>query len=157
MLPVTHRIIAAGRSIGAVDVFKDQHRLQSLRRTVDQILRAMDFAVTPTAGTIYTIEAVNRDPVTLNSRLGYYTNFMNLLDCAAVAVPAGFRADGLPFGVTLFAPAFHDAALCGYAARLHHASGLTLGATGRPVPPASRPATICDGEGDPAGGLRGAP
>jgi allophanate hydrolase len=139
MLPVTHRIIAAGRSIGAVDVFKGLHRLQSLRRTADEILRTVDFVVTPTAGTIYTIEAVNRDPVKLNSRLGYYTNFMNLLDCAAVAVPAGFRADGLPFGVTLFAPAFHDAALCDYAARLHHASGLTLGATGRSVPP-PRPA-----------------
>jgi allophanate hydrolase len=139
MLPVTRQIIAAGRSIGAVEVFKGLHRLEALRRAADEILRTVDFVVTPTAGTIYTIEAVNRDPVTLNSRLGYYTNFMNLLDCAAVAVPAGFRADGLPFGVTLFAPAFHDAALGGYAARLHHAGGLTLGASGRPVPP-PRPA-----------------
>jgi allophanate hydrolase len=135
MLPVTRQIIAAGRSFGAVEAFKGLHQLQALRRTADEMLRTVDFVVTPTASTIYTIEAVNRDPVTLNSRLGYYTNFMNLLDCAAVAVPAGFRADGLPFGVTLFAPAFHDAALLQYAARLHHASGLTLGATGRPVPP----------------------
>jgi allophanate hydrolase len=135
MLPVTRQIIAAGRSFGAVEAFKGLHRLEGLRRAVDEILRTVDFVVTPTAGTIYTLEAVNRDPVTLNTRLGYYTNFMNLLDCAAVAVPAGFRADGLPFGVTLFAPAFHDAALCGYAARLHYASGLNLGATGRPVPP----------------------
>ena len=135
MLPVTRDIIAAGRSFGAVEAFKGLQRLQALRRAADEILRTVDFVVTPTAGTIYTIDAVNRDPVTLNSRLGYYTNFMNLLDCAAVAVPAGFRADGLPFGVTLFAPAFHDAALAGYAARLHHAGGLTLGATGRPVPP----------------------
>jgi allophanate hydrolase len=136
MLPVTREIIAAGRSIGAVETFKGLYHLQALRRAADEILRTVDFVVTPTAGTIYTLEAVSHDPVTLNSRLGYYTNFMNLLDCAAVAVPVGFRADGLPFGVTLFAPAFHDAALCGYAARLHQASGLTLGATGRPVPPA---------------------
>ena len=134
MLPVTRDIIAAGRSIGAVEAFRGLHRLQGLRRSADAILRTVDFVVTPTTGTIYTIDAVNSDPVTLNSRLGHYTNFMNLLDCAAVAVPAGFRADGLPFGVTLFAPAFHDAALLAYAARLHHAGGLTLGATGRPVP-----------------------
>jgi allophanate hydrolase len=134
MLPVTRQIIAAGRSIGAVEVFKGLHRLQALRRAADELLQTVDFVVTPTAGTIYTIDAVNGDPVMLNSRLGYYTNFMNLLDCAAVAVPAGFRVDGLPFGVTLFAPAFHDAALLAYAARLHHALGLTLGATGRPVP-----------------------
>ena len=134
MLPVTRQIIAAGRSLGAVEAFRGLHRLQGLRRDADEILRTVDFVVTPTTGTIYTIDAVNSDPVTLNSRLGHYTNFMNLLDCAAVAVPAGFRADGLPFGVTLFAPAFHDAALLAYAARLHHTGGLTLGATGRPVP-----------------------
>jgi len=134
MLPVTREIIAAGRALGAVEAFKGLHRLKALRRAADNILGSVDFVVTPTAGTIYTLEAVNREPVTLNSRLGYYTNFMNLLDCAAVAVPAGFRADGLPFGVTLFAPAFHDAALLAYAARLHHAGGLALGATGRPVP-----------------------
>jgi allophanate hydrolase len=134
MLPVTREIITAGRSIGAVEAFKGLHHLQALRRAADEILRTVDFVVTPTAGTIYTIDAVNRNPVTLNSRLGYYTNFMNLLDCAAVAVPTCFRADGLPFGVTLFAPAFHDAALLAHAARLHHACGLTLGSTSRPVP-----------------------
>jgi allophanate hydrolase len=143
MLPVTRQIIAAGRAIGAVETFRGLHRLQALRRTTDAILRSVDFMVTPTAATIYTIDAVNEDPVTLNSRLGYYTNFMNLLDCAAVAVPAGFRADGLPFGVTLFAPVFHDAALLAYAARLHHAGGLTLGATGRSVP-APPDAAACD-------------
>jgi allophanate hydrolase len=100
----------------------------------------VDFILTPTAGTIYTIDAVNADPVRLNSNLGYYTNFMNLLDYAAVAVPAGWRDSGLPFGVTLFAPAFHDAALMHYAARLHHAGGLTLGATTEAVPaPAAVP------------------
>jgi allophanate hydrolase len=135
MLPVTREIIAPGRSIGAVEVFKGLHRLQALKRAADEILAGVDFIVTPTAGTLYTLEAVNREPVVLNTRLGYYTNFMNLLDCAAVAVPAGFRADGLPFGATLFAPAFHDAALLQYAARLHHAGNLTLGTSARPVAP----------------------
>ena len=64
--------------------------------------------VTPTAGTTYTIDEVQADPISLNTNLGYYTNFMNLLDLAAIAVPAGFQADGLPFGITLAAPAFTD-------------------------------------------------
>jgi allophanate hydrolase len=146
MLPVTRQIIAAGRAFSAVEAFTGLHRLQALRHTAARILRPVDFVVTPTAGTIYTIDAVNQDPVALNTRLGYYTNFMNLLDCAAVAVPAGFRADGLPFGVTLFAPAFHDAALLQYAARLHHAADLVLGASARPVPPPCAPSAGTDPE-----------
>jgi allophanate hydrolase len=65
----------------------------------------------PTAGTIYRKEAVAADPVRLNSNLGFYTNFVNLMDLAAVAVPAGFRSDGLPFGVSLIGRAFQDEAL----------------------------------------------
>ena len=72
------------------------------------LMDKVDFALTPTTGTIYTIEEVNADPIQLNTNLGYYTNFMNLLDFSAYAVPAGFRENGLPFGVTLFAEAFED-------------------------------------------------
>src|SRR5204862_86581 len=71
----------------------------------------MDVLLLPTAGTIYTIDAVKADPIGLNSNLGYYTNFVNLLDLAAIALPAGFRTDRLPFGVSLIGPAFSDAAL----------------------------------------------
>ena len=67
--------------------------------------------VTPTAARHYTIAEMLADPIRLNSNLGFYTNFMNLLDLAGVAIPAGFQPDGLPFGVTLAAPAFSDAAL----------------------------------------------
>lgn len=144
MLPVTRGIIEPGGALRSVDAFKAQYRLQSLKRQADMAWLDVDFILTPTAGTIYSIDAVNDDPVRLNSNLGYYTNFMNLLDCAAVAVPAGWRDSGLPFGVTLFAPAFHDAALMHYAARLHHAAGLTLGATTEPAPeppPPSEPGT----------------
>ncbi len=135
LLPVTRGIIEPGREILAIDAFKAQYRLQLLKKRADQILKDVDFILTPTTGSIYTIDEVNTDPVALNSRLGYYTNFMNLLDYAAVAVPAGFREKGLPFGVTLFAPAYHDRAICSYAARLHHAAGLTLGTSDSPVPP----------------------
>jgi allophanate hydrolase len=134
MLPVTRSIIEPGGALRSVDAFKAQYRLQSLKRQADKTWQDVAFILTPTAGTIYTIDAVNADPVRLNSNLGYYTNFMNLLDYAAIAVPAGWRGDGLPFGVTLFAPAFQDAALMHYAARLHHACKLTLGATAYPVP-----------------------
>ena len=92
--------------------------------------------MTPTAGTIYRIDAVERDPVRLNSNLGYYTNYMNLLDLCAVAVPAGFQQDGLPFGVTLAGRAFADTALLALAARLQRAAGLPLGATRHPLPAA---------------------
>jgi allophanate hydrolase len=114
-----------------VDAFKAQYRLASLKRRADVLIEGLDFIVTPTAPTIYRIVDVESDPIVLNSRLGTYTNFMNLLDLAAVATPAGFRADGLPFGVTLFGPAFSDSALARFAERLHRAQDLPLGATGR--------------------------
>ncbi len=97
---------------------------------------SVDILVTPTAGTIYRIAEVEAEPVKLNSNLGYYTNFMNLLDLAAIAVPAGFQRDGLPFGVTLAAPAFSDEALCSLGELAQRAAVKTLGATGLPLPPA---------------------
>jgi allophanate hydrolase len=97
----------------------------------------VDFVLTPTAGTIYTIAEVEADPVRLNSRLGTYMNFMNLLDLAAVAVPAGFKANGLPLGVTLFAPAWQDEALLEVASSLHPCGVDVAGATGEPLPASS--------------------
>jgi allophanate hydrolase len=81
----------------------------------------------PTAPTIYKVAEMQADALRLNARLGTYTNFVNLLDCAAVAIPAGFRGDGLPFGVTLIAPAFHDSALAALADRLHRYRGFGIG------------------------------
>jgi len=90
----------------------------------------MDLMLLPTAGTTYTIAELQADPLRLNTNLGYYTNFVNLLDLAAVSVPAGFRAgNGLPFGVTLLAPAFTDHALLALGDRLHKALGGTIGIT----------------------------
>jgi allophanate hydrolase len=71
----------------------------------------MDFMLLPTAGAAYTHEEVAAEPVSLNTNLGYYTNFVNLLDLAALAIPAGMRSNGIPFGVTLIGPAWSDAAL----------------------------------------------
>jgi allophanate hydrolase len=127
--PVTRQIIEAGSRPTAADAFRAQYRLQALRRASEQTWEKVDVLLTPTAGTIYRIAEVEADPIRLNSRLGYYTNFMNLLDLAAVAVPAGFTSHGLPFGVTLAAPAWSDLALLSIAARLHRATTTHLGAS----------------------------
>jgi allophanate hydrolase len=95
---VTREIIGGGRGPRAVDAFEAQYRLQALRRQAEAVWDSVDLVLTPTAGTIPTIAAVQAEPLQVNSNLGYYTNFMNLLDLCAVAVPSGFRADGLPFG-----------------------------------------------------------
>lgn len=136
MLDVARGIIAPGKQATAVDAFKALYRLMDYRRCCEPYWRDVDLVLTPTAGTIYRIDEVEADPVRLNSNLGYYTNFMNLLDYSAVAVPAGFQPDGLPFGVTLFAPAWADAALLALADRLHRSSGVGAGATGLALPPA---------------------
>ncbi|WP_345986693.1 allophanate hydrolase [Sulfurimonas sp. HSL-1656] len=108
VLDVTRSIIEQGRDKSAVEYFAAEYRLKEYKRQSELALEGADFALTPTTGTIYTVEALNADPVQLNTNLGYYTNFMNLLDFAAYAVPAGFRPNGLPFGVTLFGDAFED-------------------------------------------------
>ncbi len=133
--PVTRAIIQQGRIPSASDAFKAMYRLADLRRAIEPILESVDVVVTPTAGTIYRIAELEDDPLRSNNNLGYYTNFMNLLDLAAVALPAGFTAAGLPFGITLFADAFRECALLALGARFEQALRLPLGATGRPRPP----------------------
>ncbi len=133
LLEVTRTIIGGGAAGTAAEAFAAQYRLAELRRASEQVWERVAFVVTPTAGTIYRIDQVEADPIRLNSNLGTYTNFMNLLDLAAAAVPAGFRDDGLPNGVTLFAPAFTDQALLGIGSRLHGQLVDTLGATGLPL------------------------
>jgi allophanate hydrolase len=109
--PTVRDIILGAAKYSAVDAFNAEYQLQELRSTVNKIFEGIDALLLPTAPTIYRIEEVRRDPIQLNSRLGIYTNFVNLLDLCAIAVPAGVRTDGLPFGVTLMAPAFCDAKL----------------------------------------------
>ena len=112
MLPETRTVIEAGRGYSAVELFKAQHRLAQLKQSISW---DFDVLVVPGAPTIYRIEEVQANPIELNSRLGRYTNFVNLLDLAAITVPAGFRPDGLPFGITFIGPAGSDAALASLA------------------------------------------
>jgi allophanate hydrolase len=135
MHPVTRQVILAGAHGTAADVFSAIYQLEDLRRVSDHTFRAIDALVLPTAPTIYTIEEVLADPIQLNSRLGSYTNFVNLLDLCGLAVPAAIRADGRPFGVTLLAPGGEDAALAAIGREFHHSTGLPLGALKVPQPP----------------------
>ncbi|HWZ95582.1 MAG TPA: allophanate hydrolase [Opitutaceae bacterium] len=114
--PVTRQIIEGGKSITAVATFEGFYKLAELRQKAEPVWKEIDVLLTPTAGTIYTLAEIEADPVRLNSNLGYYTNYLNLLDLCAVAVPAGFLSNGLPWGVTLVAPANHDERLLELAA-----------------------------------------
>ncbi|MHB1115914.1 allophanate hydrolase [Sideroxydans sp.] len=118
--PVVREIIAGAKKFSAADTFDGMYKLEALRAEAAMTWGKIDCLLTPTAGTIYRIEEMEADPIKLNANLGYYTNFMNLLDCAAVAVPAGFQQDGLPFGITLVAPAHQDIPLLHLAERLSH-------------------------------------
>jgi len=119
--PVVRGIITGAKKYSAVESFEANYRLEELRRETAAQWACMDVLVLPTAGTIYTLEEVAADPFRLNSNLGYYTNFVNLLDLAAIAVPAGFRSNGLPFGISLIGRAFSDEALLALADRYHRA------------------------------------
>jgi allophanate hydrolase len=132
--PVTRQIIAAGAKPLAADAFAAYYRLKELRRITEAAWEQIDVLITPTAGRHYTIAEILADPIRLNSNLGYYTNFMNLLDLAGVAFPVGFQTDGSPFGVTLVARAFTDAGLLELSDEIHRAQNLTLGARDAKMP-----------------------
>jgi allophanate hydrolase len=147
MHPVTRQIILGGAKPSAADAFAAFYALEALRRARDHAFRTFDAMALPTVPTAYTVEAVLADPITLNSRLGTYTNFVNLLDLCALSVPASMRADGTPFGITLIAPAGEDAALAAIGRAFHADTALPLGATGKPQPPlAAIPALAADNE-----------
>ncbi len=147
ILPVTRQIILAGSRGTAADAFAAFYQLEILRRVRDHVFLAMDALLLPTAPTIYTVEQVLADPIHLNSRLGTYTNFVNLLDLCGLAVPAAMRPDGVPFGVTLLGRAGDDAALAAIGRHFHAATGLPLGALKAPQPPLAREtATLGAGE-----------
>jgi allophanate hydrolase len=109
--PVTAKIILNASTITAASAFKAMYRLADLTRVAAKVWSQMDFMLLPTAGAAYTHDEVAADPIQLNTNLGYYTNFVNLLDLSALAIPAGVRSNGIPFGVTLIGPAWSDGSL----------------------------------------------
>ncbi|MGA7416014.1 MAG: allophanate hydrolase [Bryobacteraceae bacterium] len=126
--PVVRGIVGGATRYNAVDTFLAQYRLEELKGEARAAWNQLDLLLLPTTGTTYTIAEIEADPVRLNTTLGFYTNFVNLLDLSAVAVPAGFRPSGLPFGVSLIAAAHTDRALLSVADRLHRFLGQHLGA-----------------------------
>ncbi|MFC3942629.1 allophanate hydrolase [Pseudomonas gingeri] len=108
MLPVIHAVLAKAPQVSGVQTFRAQYRLQALKAECDRLMAGLDCVLTPTIGRPVTLAELAEEPVLRNAELGYYTNFMNLLDYAAVAVPSGFMDNGLPWGVTLFGRAFTD-------------------------------------------------
>ncbi len=125
--PVVRQIISGAQKFSAADLFADIYRFKALSRAAARELAKCDFLLLPTAPTIFSVAAMEADPFRLNAVLGRYTNFVNLLDLSAIAVPSGFRPDGLPFGVTLVGPAFADAALAHFGEILHIASAAGAG------------------------------
>jgi allophanate hydrolase len=126
--PVTREIIAPGAALRATDVFEAFYRLETLRNSAAEAFRHIDALVCPTAPTAYTVGQVLADPIRLNSRLGTYTNFVNLLDLCGVAVPAALHADATPFGITVLAPAAADALAASIAREFQVDTGLRPGA-----------------------------
>jgi allophanate hydrolase len=133
--PITRKIYGGAKSLSAADAFNGLYALQALRRTVAPLIASVDLFCVPTAPRHYTRADLDAEPIRENSRLGTYTNFVNLLDMCGIAVPTGTRSDGLPASVTLLAPAGRDGLTAALAAAIHRKSGLALGATGWQQPP----------------------
>jgi allophanate hydrolase len=129
LLPVTRAIIEGARKFDAVAAFEAFYRLADQKRKTSRVWSEFDAMVVPTAPRLYTVKEVEADPVRLNSRLGTYTNFVNLLDLCAIAVPPGVRDDGLPSSVTLIAPARADGLVAGVAAAIESRSGASASAS----------------------------
>jgi allophanate hydrolase len=131
--PITRTIVETGSQYSAADTFSAQYELARLKRETETLWSKCDFALMPTTGTVYTQAAVEADPIATNTRLGTYTNFMNLLDLAACAVPGYFRSDGLPAGITLFAPANSDETILYWADQIHRQTAVGQGASREPI------------------------
>ncbi|HEY1950705.1 MAG TPA: allophanate hydrolase [Bryobacteraceae bacterium] len=112
--PTVGSIVTASERWTAAEAYQALYRLKALTQETAVAWKKIDVLLLPSTPTTYTIEEVLRDPVRLNSNLGYYTNFVNLLDLCGVAIPAGFTSAGLPFGVTAIGPAFAESALLGF-------------------------------------------
>src|SRR5262249_44622013 len=144
--PVTREITAAGARLTAAETFSALYRLQGLRKIAERSFSNMDAMVLPTAPTVYSPKQALANPVELNSRLGTYTNFVNLLDLCGLALPSSMRTDDAPFGITLLAPAGRDAMLASIGRVFHADTGLKVGAKGLSQPPLARLAPSIEAE-----------
>ncbi len=137
--PTTRAILEGGMSRRTVDAFDAFHRLAQARAEARRLFAGIDALLLPTAPFCPTLAELDADPIGPNARLGTFTNFVNLCDLAAIAVPAGFGADGLPVGVTVIGPAWSEGRLAAIADALHRGAVSTAGATSRALPPPAAP------------------
>jgi allophanate hydrolase len=144
--PTTRTILEAGLGRRSVDAFAAFHRLAEVRRLADQLFARIDALILPTAPFTPTLAALEADPIGPNSRLGTFTNFVNLCDLAAIAVPAGMGADGLPASVTVIGPAWSEGRLAAIADHIHRRHADQIGHTGRSLPAAAVPDAVLPGE-----------
>jgi allophanate hydrolase len=140
--PTTRRVIATAKSYSAVDAFEGLYKLAELRRLVEPIWNTIDVLVVPTYPRPRTVADLESDPIGPNSELGTYTNFVNLLDLCALAVPGRFRSDGFPSGVTLIAPRGQDGLLAAIGSHLHATSGVQIGHTDASLPQPKNSLTV---------------
>lgn len=138
VFPVVRDIIAPGGEPSAASLFRAEYRLHDLKLKCASQLAPLDALLTPTAGRLFTVNEMLEEPIRRNSELGYYMNFMNLLNMAAVSVPTAFTGQGLPFGITLGAPAFTDRRLLSIANRILKVCSLTMATSDLPVPSLSQ-------------------
>jgi len=126
VLPVIKAVLEKAPGTTAVQLFQAEYRLQQLKAVCDRIMAKVDCVLTPAYPRPVTLDELHAEPVKRNSDLGYYTNFMNMLDYAAVAVPAGVMQNGLPWGATLFGRVFTDQYLLSLADMLQRQHGIAL-------------------------------
>jgi allophanate hydrolase len=132
--PVTRQVVERAKDFSASDAFSAQYRLKELSNKLAFVWEEVDTLCVPSMpGLVYTSD-VAADPIAPNSRLGTYTNFVNLLNLCAIAAPGKPRADGYPSSITLIAPTAHDAYLATLARQFHNHQAFTLGATDHPIP-----------------------
>ena len=134
LLPVTRAIIGKAEQFSSADVFRGLYRLKALLRDAEAAIAGVDALCVPTMPTVCTVAELDADPVGPNSRLGTYTNFVNLMDLCALAVPVAARSDGRPGSVTLIGPRGQDACLAGLGRALQQHFGVSPGATGWTLP-----------------------
>jgi allophanate hydrolase len=131
--PVVRGIVAKGTGLSAIETFRAQYRLAALKRAADAVLGGLDALLLPTAPFVPTLAEVAAEPVAVNAQLGAYTNFVNLLDLAALAVPAGIDGEGTAFGITFVGPAFSEARLAALAYRFAGGAAASPRATAWPM------------------------
>lgn len=153
VLPVIREVVSAGREASPESVFAAQYLLQDLKAKTHRLLAEVDVLVVPTAPTHPTLSEVEAEPIASNSRLGTYTNFVNLLDLSALSIPSGFQDHGLPFGITLIGLPFRDGNLASLGAAFQSDQGLLLGRGTTLPPPMLKPRLPLEAVGVAVAGL----